>query len=313
MSEMHVAGVRLTHPEKVLFASQGITKLQLAEYYVAVKDAILPHVRHRPASLLRCPEGEEAACFFQRHPGASLPAAIGSIEIAEKDGKPARYLVIDGLEGILSAVQMGTLELHIWGCRTDDIEHPDRMVFDLDPDVGLNFAKVRDGAFQLKGLLEGLGLASFPLLTGGKGIHLVLPLRRTQPWPVIKAFSHAVANALVRKAPSRFTTNMRKDARAGKIFLDYLRNERGSTAILPWSTRAHERAPVAMPVTWAELAQAKGADAYTIATAPARLGQDPWPGYAEFPPDHHPPDRPEARQAGVSLKSRYPCQPLRRR
>jgi bifunctional non-homologous end joining protein LigD len=180
---------------------------------------------------------------------------------------------------VLSAVQMGTLELHIWGCRDDDIERPDRMVFDLDPDAGLDFALVRDAAFELRELLQGLGLESFPMLTGGKGIHLVLPLQRRQEWPVIKAFSHAVAEALTRSAPGRFTTNMRKDARGGRIFVDYLRNERGSTAVLPWSSRAHPRAPVAIPVSWPELAEARRSDAFTIDTAPARLSQDPWPGY----------------------------------
>ncbi len=281
MDEIRIEGVRLSSPEKVLFPDQGITKRRLAEYYVAVAAAILPHIRHRPVSLLRCPQGEEKACFFQRHPGAGLPGGIRSIEIAEKDGKPAGYLVIDDLAGILSAVQMGTLEFHIWGCRADDVDRPDRMVFDLDPDTGLAFAKVRDAAFELKALLDGLGLASFPLLTGGKGIHLVLPLQRRQSWPDLKDFSHGVAEALVHRSPDRFTTNMRKDARGGKIFVDYLRNERASTAVVPWSTRAHARAPVAMPVSWDELAEATRSDAFTIADAPGRLGRDSWAGYEE--------------------------------
>ena len=174
---------------------------------------------------------------------------------------------------------MGTLEFHIWGCRADDVDCPDRMVFDLDPDTGLAFAKVRDAAFELKALLDELGLASFPMLTGGKGIHLVLPLQRRQSWPDLKDFSHGIAEALVRRAPDRFTTNMRKDTRGGKIFVDYLRNDRGSTAVVPWSTRAHDRAPVAMPVSWNELAEATRSDAFTIADAPARLGQDSWPDY----------------------------------
>lgn len=290
MDEIRIEGVRLSSPEKVLFPDQGITKRRLAEYYVAVAAAILPHIRHRPVSLLRCPQGEERACFFRRHPGAGLPGAIRSpgagkpggirsIEIAEKDGRPAGYLVIDDLAGILSGVQMGTLEFHIWGCRAEDVDRPDRMVFDLDPDTGLAFAKVRDAAFELKTLLDGLSLASFPLLTGGKGIHLVLPLQRRQSWPDLKDFSHGIAETLVRHAPDRFTTNMRKDARGGKIFVDYLRNERGSTAVVPWSTRAHDRAPVAMPVSWGELAGTERSDAFTIEDAPGRLGQDPWAGY----------------------------------
>ena len=174
---------------------------------------------------------------------------------------------------------MGTLEFHIWGCRADDVERPDRMVFDLDPDKDLAFANVRDAAFELKALLDGLDLASFPMLTGGKGIHLVLPLQRRQSWPDLKEFSHGVAEALVRRSPDRFTTNMRKEARGGKIFVDYLRNERASTAIAPWSTRAHARAPVAMPVSWNELALATRSDAFTIADAPGRLKADPWPDY----------------------------------
>ena len=290
MDEIRIEGVRLSSPEKVLFPDQGITKRRLAEYYVAVAAAILPHLRHRPVSLLRCPQGEEKACFFQRHPGAGLsgpirspgagkPGGIRSIEIAEKDGRPAGYLVIDDLAGILAAVQMGTLEFHIWGCRADDVDQPDRMVFDLDPDTGLAFAKVRDAAFELKALLDGLGLASFPMLTGGKGIHLVLPLQLRQSWPDLKEFSHGVAEALVRRSPDRFTTNMRKDARGGKIFVDYLRNDRGSTAVVPWSTRAHARAPVAMPVSWDELAGATRSHAFTIEDAPNRLTMEPWAGY----------------------------------
>ncbi|HMR34418.1 MAG TPA: non-homologous end-joining DNA ligase [Geminicoccaceae bacterium] len=279
MDEIRIEGVRLTSPERVLFPDQGITKRRLAEYCVTVAGAMLPHLRGRPVSLLRCPQGEEKACFFQRHPGAGLSGAIRSIEIVEKAGDPAGYLVIDDLAGILSAVQMGTLEFHIWGCRADDVERPDRMVFDLDPDKDLAFANVRDAAFELKALLDGLDLASFPMLTGGKGIHLVLPLQRRQSWPDLKEFSHGVAEALVRRSPDRFTTNMRKEARGGKIFVDYLRNERASTAIAPWSTRAHARAPVAMPVSWNELALATRSDAFTIADAPGRLKADPWPDY----------------------------------
>jgi bifunctional non-homologous end joining protein LigD len=280
MSE--VVGVHLSHPEKVLFPQQGITKRGLVDYYLAVQERILPELRTRPVSLKRCPAGEDGTCFFQKHAGSGLSTAIDTVSIREKDEDQADYLVLNGIEALIAAVQMGTLELHIWGARADDIERPDRLVMDLDPDADVDFDRVKNAAIELRAILEGLGLRSFALLTGGKGVHVVAPLVRRHEWPVIKEFSRQLAETLAATAPGRFTTNMRKSARDGRIFIDYLRNERGSTAICPWSTRAHPRAPIAMPVSWDELARTRRPDAFTIETAIERIGEDPWPGHTRL-------------------------------
>jgi bifunctional non-homologous end joining protein LigD len=278
---VEVAGVRLTSPGKVLFPKAGVTKRDLARYYVAVAGRILPHLAGRPVSFVRCPEGEDAACFFQRHVGRGMPPGIDVVHVPERtaDGRDD-YMVLHDLAGLLGAVQVGTLELHVWGAREDRIERAERLVFDLDPDEGLAFADVRAAAGTLRGFLQELGLASFPMVTGGKGVHVIAPIARRRDWPVVKGFALAVAQALARAEPERFTTNIRKKERVGRIFLDYLRNERGSTAICPWSTRAREHAPVAMPVSWDELAGLERADGFDTTNAPGRVdGPDPWPGY----------------------------------
>jgi bifunctional non-homologous end joining protein LigD len=276
-----VAGVRLTSPDKLLFPKAGVTKRDLADYYVAVADRMLPHLAGRPVSLVRCPEGEEAECFFQRHRGRGMPEGIDTVHVPErKVGGRDDYMVIHDLSGLLGAVQMGTLELHVWGSREDAVERAERLVFDLDPDEGLDFARVRDAAHTLRTLLADLGLQCFPMVTGGKGVHVIAPIQRRYDWPVIKAFTQGVAEAMVRAEPDRFTANMRKNRREGRIFLDYLRNDRGSTAICPWSTRAKEQATVAMPVSWEELDGLTRADGFDIGRAAERVKlDDPWPGY----------------------------------
>ncbi len=281
---IEVAGVRLTSPGKVLFPKAGVTKKDLADYYVAVADRILPHLVGRPVSLVRCPEGEDAECFFQRHRSRGMPTAIHTIDIPERSTRARPdYMVIHDLEGLLGAVQMGSLELHVWGARDDAVDRAERLVFDLDPDEGLAFADVLGAAVTLRAFLGELGLASVPMVTGGKGVHVIAPIQRRWEWPIVKAFALGVAEALARAEPGRFTTNMRKKERTGRIFLDYLRNERGSTAICPWSSRAKEHASVAMPVSWDELAGLKRADLFDTRNAPARVqAADPWPGYHEL-------------------------------
>lgn len=277
-----VDAVRLTHPEKLLFPKPGITKKKLADYYHSVAGLLLPHLAGRPVSLLRCPDGVEATCFFQRHPAQGLSNAIGHITVVEADGGEAEYLRIDDVEGLLAAVQVGTLELHVWGARADTIERPERLVFDLDPDAGLQFGAVRDAAFEIKALLEELGLTSYPLLTGGKGIHVVAPIAPDWDWPVVEAFAKGTAERLTDRAPDRYTTNLRKAARDGRIFIDWLRNQRGSTAIVPWSTRAKPNASVAAPISWDELRRARRADSVTIKSAHRRFDDNPWAGYFEL-------------------------------
>lgn len=272
-----IAGIKLSNPDKVLFPGQGVTKADLAAHYERVAERMLPLVEGRLISLVRCPEGTGGQCFFQKHDAKGFPAAIRRTEITESDGDKATYLGIDDLAGLVAAVQMGTLEFHIWGSRSDRLENPDRLVFDLDPDEGLGFAEVRDAAFAVRDRLKGLGLETLPLVTGGKGIHVIAPLARRAGWEEIKTFARGFAALLAREEPERYVATMSKEKRKGRIFVDWLRNQRGSTAIAPYSTRARKGAPIATPVSWDELAGLEAASAFRIEDMPRRLREkDPW-------------------------------------
>ncbi len=270
--------VRLTHPDKVLYPGDGITKAQLAGYYASAADWILPHVVDRPLTLVRCPQGYRGNCFFQKHVGKGMPESIGRVAIDDKR-KTIEYAVVKDLEGLLSLVQMNTLEIHAWGARTDNIEKPDRLVFDLDPDVDVPWQRTVESALQLRDFLADLDLICGAKTTGGKGLHLVLPIERRTTWEDAKEISRAIAEAAAVADPNRYTTNMSKSARGGKIYIDYLRNSRGATAVVPYSTRAHAGCPVATPISWEELPNIKSSDQFTIANLPARLDKlkrDPW-------------------------------------
>jgi bifunctional non-homologous end joining protein LigD len=270
-------GIRLTHPERVLFPEQGLRKQDLADYYAAVADRLLPHLARRPLSLVRCPQGRARQCFFQKHDTGGFPDAMKRVAIEEGSGKTADYFYLDDLAGLLAGVQMGVLEFHGWGCRIDRLEQPDRLVFDLDPDEGLGFAAVRDAAFQLRDELAALGLRTVPMVTGGKGVHVVAPLVRRAGWAEVKALAKGIAGRLAAAEPARFTATMAKAKRQGRIFIDWLRNERGATAIAPYSTRARKGAPVATPVAWDELAGLHSAATFTTAAVIERIGAaDPW-------------------------------------
>ena len=274
------AGIKLSSSDKVLFPEQGITKGALAAYYAAVAPAMLDHIRDRPLSLVRCPEGRAKACFFQKHDTGGFPAGMYPVEIVEKSGEKATYRSLRDLTGLLAGVQMGVLEFHIWGSRSDNIEKPDRLVFDVDPDEGLDFADVRRAALDIRARLADMGLETFPLVTGGKGIHVVAPLVRRAAWPEVKDFASGFAKLLARAEPERFTATLSKAARKGKLFIDYLRNERGSTAIAPFSTRARKGAPVAVPLGWDEVETIDRANGFSLAAAIARAEQpSPWAGY----------------------------------
>ncbi len=277
------AGVRVTHPGRVLFPDQGLSKGELADYYEVVSDLMLPHIVRRPLSLVRCPSGSSRQCFFQKHDTGGFPDAIGRVPITEASGAKTTYFYAADLAGIIAGVQMGVLEFHIWGCRIDAVEKPDRLVFDLDPDVALGFDSVRDAAFDLRDRLDALGLRSFALLTGGKGIHVVVPLQRRTGWPEVKAFAKGFAARLASEAGDRYVANMAKAKRQGRIFVDYLRNERGSTAIAPYSTRTRDKAPVAAPVAWEELPSLAAANLFTVQSMPKRIKTvgDPWAGYSD--------------------------------
>lgn len=278
--EAEFSGVRVTHPDRVLFAAQGVTKRDLIEYYLAVADLILPHVAHRPLALVRCPAGSGGACFFQKHASAGFPDQFGHIRIKEKSAS-GEYLTIEDERGLVAAVQVGVLELHIWGSHTDTLEQPDRMVFDFDPDEGLDFAHVRAAASEMRERLKALGLESFAMATGGKGIHVVVPLAPKHSWDQHRNFAEALARVMADEEPERFVANMSKAKRKGRIFIDYLRNQRGATAISPYSTRSRAGAYVATPVSWQQLSRLKDARPATIEDAKKLLKADPWPDYDE--------------------------------
>jgi len=271
------AGIKISSHDKVLFAGTGITKADLAAHYERVAPRMLPHVERRLLSLFRGPDGPDGETFFQKHGSKGLPAALKRIEIAESDGKKDTYLHADDLAGLIAGVQMGTLEFHIWGSRIDRLEQPDRLVIDLDPDEGLQFADVRDAAFDVRERIGKIGLETMPMVTGGKGIHIVAPLTGRAEWPEAKAFARGIAQLLEHEQPERYVANMSKAKRKGRIFVDYLRNERGSTAIAPYSTRARKGCPVATPVSWEELETLEAANVFHIGDMAARIAMnDPW-------------------------------------
>lgn len=270
--------IQITNPDRVLYPELGLTKLGLITYYVEIARWILPHVVDRPISLLRCPEGHSHTCFFQKHAAAGTPMTLARIPIKEKEAT-REYLVIRDLAGLASVVQMGVLELHPWGSRTDRIENPDRMVFDLDPDPDLAWRTLVEAAQEVRQFLADLGLTTFLKTTGGKGLHLVAPLQRRQTWDEVKAFSQAVAQRLAGDSPRRYVATSSKQARKGRIYVDYLRNARGATAIAAYSTRARAGAPVSTPLTWDELSPAIRPDHFRVDNLPGRLASlrsDPW-------------------------------------
>jgi bifunctional non-homologous end joining protein LigD len=279
-----VGGQRLTSPDKVLWPEAGLTKLDLANYFNEFSDHLLPHVKNHPLSIVRCPEGYQGECFFQKHHNPSTPDSIETVSIKEKNGGKKDYLVIRSKAGVIGAAQIGGMELHAWGSREDKLENPERIVFDLDPDEDLDFERVKSAAMELRDILDSVGLKTFPLLTGGKGIHVIAPIARTQPWDQVKAFARGLAFMVAKSAPQRYIAQASKAKREGRIFLDWLRNERGATAIAPFSPRRRANAPVATPISWKELPGFDDAAAFTMKTIGARLSKlrtDPWKGYAE--------------------------------
>ncbi|HEY1604988.1 MAG TPA: non-homologous end-joining DNA ligase [Allosphingosinicella sp.] len=280
MSEHFVAGVRLSHPEKILYPEQGITKGELADYYVAVAERMLPHVAFRPITMVRCPAGSETKCFYQRHAGSGVPAQLHAVTIP---GFEEPYLYIADVAGLVALVQMGVLEIHPWGVTRDRPDKADRIVFDLDPDEGLGFADVIAAAREVRARLRRLGLESFVKTTGGKGLHVVVPVEPTADWRAVKSFARGVSAEMAADAPAKYLTKVSKAERTGRIFIDYLRNDPTSTAVAPYSTRARPGAPVATPLRWDELGPKLDPKTFTIRTVPARLRRqraDPW---AEMP------------------------------
>ncbi|KPP92192.1 DNA ligase D [Erythrobacter sp. HL-111] len=261
------AEVTISSRDRVIFPGSGATKGDLADHYEAIAPIMLPFAAQRPVSLVRCPQGRAKKCFFQKHDTGGFGDAVRRVPIREKDGGYEDYLYIEDARGILQCVQMGTIEFHGWGARTSEVEAPDRMVFDLDPDEGLDFGDVKGAARDIRDRLADLGLASFAMLTGGKGVHVVVPLVPGHSWEAHKDFARRFAEALSLAEPERFTATMSKAKRKGRIFIDWLRNQRGSTAILPYAVRAREGAPVAAPIGWNELGKVTGAGQWRLGDA----------------------------------------------
>ncbi|MFZ5690574.1 MAG: DNA ligase D [Pseudomonadota bacterium] len=274
-----IAGVRVTHPDRVLYPDVKITKRDVIAHYLSIADLMLPHLADRPLSLVRAPRGVGGETFYQKHASEGWPDEFKAISIREKSGSD-QYLYITDERGLVAAAQMGVLELHIWCCHADEVEKPDRLVFDFDPDEGLDFVHVREAAKTMRGLLTEIGLQSFPMVTGGKGVHVVVPLRRGHSWDAHREFAEALARVMAEHDPDRFIATMSKAKRRGKIFVDYLRNQRGATAIAPFSTRARKGAPVAVPVSWERLARLDSAHPVAVGEVKRFMGsKDPWPGY----------------------------------
>src|SRR6056297_1024529 len=268
-----IGGVRVSSVGRVVYPEAALTKGEVAEHYDRVGERMLDHAADRPLSLLRCPDGISGDCFFQKHAGKGFPEAIKTMPIEEKDGDVEDYMYVTTTEGLIAAAQMGTLEFHIWGAARDRIERPDRLVFDLDPDESLEFARVKAAARQVRDGLDACGLQSAAMMTGGKGIHVVVPLRRISGWDRVKDFARTFAQTLAERDPDAFTATMSKSKRKGRIFIDWLRNERGATAIAPYSLRARPGAAVAAPVSWEELDDLTRPDGFHAGDMEARLAR----------------------------------------
>lgn len=280
-----LAKVHLTNPERDYFATA--TKLDLSLYYARVGDWMLPHVLDRPLSVIRCPDGTEESCFYQRHARAEMADSVKRIALPPGRAKATEareYLYVSRPAGFFELCQFSGVEFHPWGCRRDRPERPDRMVLDLDPDESLRWADVVEAAEEVRELLNDLGLPSFLKTTGGKGLHLTVPLARRHGWERLRLFAAAIAGQLATAEPKRFTAVATKKRRGGRIFIDHLRNGRGATAVAPYSARARRGLPVATPIAWNELYEIDGPQVFTIANVPARLqalGADPWAGLAD--------------------------------
>ena len=279
VGEKATKGLAITHPDKVLDAESAMTKQQLAEYYEAVAENLLPHIADRPLSIVRCPDGSSKPCFFQKHVGFGLPAGIETVSIPNRKTRDKEdYLTVDSSEGLVGLAQMGVLEIHTWGSHNESLEHPDRVVFDLDPDAAIPWKTLAETARKFKRKLAKLGLVSFVKSTGGKGLHVVVPIRPDHEWPVIKEFAHGLAIELERENPELYVTKMTKATRKNRIYLDYLRNDREATSVTPYSPRARSGVPVAMPLRWSELSAEKPPSFHVLDFAKwkSRLRHDPW-------------------------------------
>jgi len=276
-----VAGVRISHPERVMYPEAGLTKLDLARYYDAIGDWIVPHVAGRPLTLVRCPTGMTAGCFYMKHSKVWAPPALERVNIQEKT-KVGEYLVANSVAALVSLAQMDVLEIHTWNSQISRVEQPDRLVLDIDPGPEISWPDVVAAARLVRRVVEGVGLASFVKTTGGRGLHVVVPLVPSADWSECLGVSRGIADAIVAHDPARYTTRFAKAGRERKILVDFLRNNRTNTSVAAYSMRAKPHAPVSMPLAWAALSPRVTPDAFTVRTVPsrlARLRRDPWADY----------------------------------
>jgi len=273
-----IAGVRVSSPDRVLFEELGLTKAALARYYESIAEWILPDLRARPLSLVRCPQGPGEGCFYQKHIDAAWSEEIERVAVPESNGEGI-YAVAGTAGALVGLVQKGVIELHVWGSITRDLSKPDRMVFDLDPDPDVPWREVMAAARLTRERLEAIGLESFAKTSGGKGLHVVVPLTRRHGWDEVKEFSRAVAEAMARDEPRRFTAKMAKRERTGRIFIDYLRNGPGATTVAAYSVRARPGAPVSTPLHWDEVGGRMKPGSFHAGNIVRRLNglrSDPW-------------------------------------
>jgi bifunctional non-homologous end joining protein LigD len=274
--------IKITHPDRLVFPSLKFTKADLAGYYDQVSDWMLPHVANRPLTLVRCPDGVEKQCFYQRHLG--MGASPGELKLFERlRSSKGKYLYLDSKAGILSAVQNGAVEFHTWGASVPNPKCPDRITMDLDPAPDLGWAKLVEATRLMRALLEKLGLKTFLKTTGGKGLHVVAPIEPKLEWPKVKEFTHLAAQFLVKAEPKLFTSKISKSERTGKVFVDYLRNSETASAVSAYSARARKEAGVSTPLEWDELGRTDIRNKFTVLTVPKRLAKltlDPWAEYS---------------------------------
>jgi bifunctional non-homologous end joining protein LigD len=279
--------VRISNPDRVVFPDRGTTKQQVADYYRAVMDWMLPGVQQRPLSVIRCPGGIGEPCFFQKHMMPGLKR-VSKVRLKEEAGSAGDYLWVDGPEALLELVQFGAIEFHPWGSTVAEPDRANRVVFDLDPGPGVAWKRMVAAARRVRDLLEEIGLRSFLRATGGKGLHVVVPLSPGNDWSLVKPFAHAFAESMAQADPDEFVASASKKLRDGRIFIDYLRNGRGATAVASYSLRARPGAPVAVPLRWDELGRLGRPDKFDIASVPrrlARLDVDPWEGIDDLGQD----------------------------
>lgn len=274
---------RITHPERPVYPDAGLTKLDAARYYAAMAPLLLADLRDRPLSLLRCPQGTQGTCFFQKHIATRLPAGLRHVTVQEKAG-PSQYIAVADAAGIVALAQHGAIELHPWGSTAAALDRPDRLIIDLDPDDAIGWPTLLEAAWLTRTLLEELGLAAYVRTTGGKGLHVVTPLKPTRDWSTVKPFAQAIARRLEQVAPKRFTSTLAKEKRRDRVFIDYLRNAEGATAIASYSLRARPGAPVALPVAWDELKPKRDLrhDHFNLrnALAASQAAAQAWAGFA---------------------------------